>query len=68
MQPKEVDRRAKNAERQWWYLLNCRHSDLIIKQMEMVHLEPEMDERDQQKVVVDFANYVDKALTICLVT
>jgi arginine/ornithine N-succinyltransferase beta subunit len=33
----------------------------------MVHLEPEMDERDQQKVVLDYANYVGKALTVCLV-
>jgi hypothetical protein len=33
----------------------------------MVHRELEMDERDQQKVVVDYANYVGNALTICLV-
>lgn len=33
----------------------------------MVHLEPEIDEQDQRKVVVDFANYVGKALIVCLV-
>jgi hypothetical protein len=30
--------------------------------MEMVHLEPKIGERDQQKVVVDCANYVGKPL------
>jgi uncharacterized protein YifN (PemK superfamily) len=33
--------------------------------MEMVHLEPEMDKRNQQKVVVDYANYVGKAFIVC---
>ncbi len=36
-----------------------------LQQMEMVHLEPEMDKRNQQKVVVDYANYVGKAFIVC---
>jgi hypothetical protein len=62
MQSKEVDKRAKNAKRQWKYRLNSLHGDLIVEQMEMVHLEPKIGERDQQKVVVDCANYVGKPL------
>jgi hypothetical protein len=43
VQSKEVDRRAKNIERQQQYRLNCLHNDLIKEQMEMVQPKLKMD-------------------------